>query len=456
MSRLAPLGPAGLLGLRATLGLVALLNAVPVVAQARSSQERDTREWRVKSNKMRTRLLPTMRAHGVDLWVIMSRENNPDPALDLFGAYGVSGWYGHRNAYLFFDAGEAGLETTVIGTHLSGHLSLFYDHIQSYGEEGLSPHLTSYVQERDPQRIATNQSFSISMADGLTAELADYLFSALGDRFGPKVVSSEPMFIDYVSQRTPAELEIAIEAAEETWDILRRALSSEVVTPSETTLMGVYYWVKDEWMSRDLEFNFPGSFDLQRQGLDGSIDDSDDPTIQPGDLLHVDFGVRLMGLVTDQQKMAYVLRPGETSAPEGLRRLFEQSVRQGEIVAETIVPGVLGRDLVVRAEQQGRLEGITSRVYPHVQGNWVHDVGAWGSYDWPERYGQHPREPVRATEFWSVEYSVGGAVPEWGGQTVTMYREEDAWVDEGGTVHFMVGPQSELWLIGGAEPSPRR
>ena len=425
-----------------------LAAAPPLYAQAGSSRERDLREWRVKADKMREHLLPTMREHGVELWVIMSRENNPDPALDLFGAYGITGWYGHRNAYLFYDAGERGLETTVIGTHLSGHLALFYDSIVGYGEEGLAPHLRSYVMERDPETIAMNQSFSISMADGITAELADYLFGVLGDRFGPRVVSSEPMFIDYVSKRTPAELEIATEAAEITWDILRTAFSSEVITPGVTTLMDVHWWIKDEWMRRDLEFNFPASLDLQRRGLAGGLGDAEDPVIRPGDVLHVDFGVRLMGIVTDQQKMAYVLMPGETDAPEGLRRLFTQSVRQGEIVAETIEPGVLGRDIVPRAQERGALEGITSRVYPHVQGNWVHGAGAWGSFDWPERYGRHPREPVRATEFWSIEYNVSGAVPEWGGQTVTMFREEDAWVGEDGVVRFMVGPQGELWLIG--------
>jgi hypothetical protein len=146
--------------------------------------------------------------------------------------------------------------------------------------------------------------------------------------------------------------------------------------------------------------------------------------------------------------MAYVLRPGETEAPQGLRHVFAQSVRQGELITQTIVPGVLGRDIVTRAEDLGRQEGITSRVYPHVQGNWVHGVGAWGSFDWPERYGRHPREPVRLTEFWSIEYNVSGAVPEWGGQTVTMYREEDARVTEDGTVEYLVGPQTELWLIG--------
>jgi hypothetical protein len=432
---------------RSILCLLAFLLVTPLGAQTRTSRERDLREWRVKADKMREHLLPTMREHGVDLWIIMSRENNVDPALALFGGYGISGWYGHRNAYLFHDDGNR-LETTVIGTHLSGHLELFFDSIQGYGEEGLGPHLRRYVSERDPETIAINKSFSISMADGISAELADYLLNVLGDRFRPRVVSSEPMFIDYVSKRTPAEVEIAIEAAEETWDILRTAFSSEVITPGRTTLMDVYWWVKDEWMARDLEFNFPASFDLQRQGLEGSLDDHDDPVIQPGDLLHVDFGVKLSGIVTDQQKMAYVLRPGETEAPQGLRHVFAQSVRQGELITQTIVPGVLGRDIVTRAEDLGRREGITSRVYPHVQGNWVHGVGAWGSFDWPERYGRHPREPVRLTEFWSIEYNVSGAVPEWGGQTVTMYREEDARVTEDGAVEYLVGPQAELWLIG--------
>ena len=55
---------------------------------------------------------------------------------------------------------------------------------------------------------------------------------------------------------------------------------------------------------------------------------------------------------------------------------------------------------------------------------------------------------MRASEFWSIEYSVSGAVPEWDGQRVRMAREEDAWVDENGDVRFMVGPQQELWLIG--------
>lgn len=66
------------------------------------------REWTVKADKMRRYLLPLMRRHGVDLWIVMSRENVPDPVVELFGGLGLTGWYGHRNAYLFYDKGGGG------------------------------------------------------------------------------------------------------------------------------------------------------------------------------------------------------------------------------------------------------------------------------------------------------------------------------------------------------------
>ena len=117
-------------------------------------RERTEREWTIKAEKMRRHLLPLMRRHGVDRWIILSRENAPDPLVELFGGYGVTGWYGHRNAYLFFDAGAGDtLETTALGTHLSGHLRRFYDTLTPYGEEGLKPLYAS--TSRPVTRIAS-------------------------------------------------------------------------------------------------------------------------------------------------------------------------------------------------------------------------------------------------------------------------------------------------------------
>jgi hypothetical protein len=354
----------------------------PIRAAAQSSRAFAEREWQVKAEKMERHLQRFMRMHGIDLWIIMSHENHPDPVLDLFGGHGITGWYGHRNAYLIRDpGGEQPLERVVFGTHLSQHLEPFFPRLVGYGEEGLAPHLGEYVRLADPKRIAINQSRTISMADGISVDLMD-----------------------------------------------------------------VHWWIVDEWRRLGLDFNFPPGLSILRQGSSG-LEDADDPVIEPGDVIHVDFGVRQSGIVTDQQKLAYVRRPGETEPPEGLRQAFARSARVADMIATSLVPGRLGHEVKTAAEAMAREEGIEALVYSHAQGNWVHDAGAWAIYDWPERYGTHPREPVRATEFWSIEFSATSTVPEWGGQSVRLGREEDAWVGEDGVVRFMTGPQAELWLI---------
>ena len=112
----------------------------PALVRARTE-----REWNVKAEKMSQHLLPAMRTHDIDLWIILSRENAPDPLLELFGGYGITGWYGQRNAYLFYAPEDGELETTAIGTHLSDHLARFFSTRFIYGEEGLAPHLERYT-----------------------------------------------------------------------------------------------------------------------------------------------------------------------------------------------------------------------------------------------------------------------------------------------------------------------
>jgi len=416
----------------------------PAVVRARTELE-----WSLKADKMRRHLLPLMRKHGVDLWVIMSRENAVDPALELFGGNGITGWYGHRNAYLFYDRGDAGLETTVFGTHLSGHLSRFYDTVQSYGETGVKPLLQQYLEARDPGRIAINQSPTISMADGLTAELKAYLVDALGPARATRLVSSEPLLVDYVSVHTPEEHVVEEEAAKATYEILRRAFSNEVITPGSTALMDVHYWITAERKRQNFEFNFAASLGLQRfkDGRVVSLDDAENPVIERGDVLHVDFGVRLAGLVTDQQKMAYVLREGESAPPAGLVKAFADSVRGAQLHAAELVPGRTGIDIKTRSEAAGKAAGLDLLVYSHVQGYWVHDAGTWTVFDWPERYGAHPRTPLQAGVWFSLEFRTRTAVPEWGGALVSMQREEDMMIPASGAPRYLAGPQTDLWVI---------
>jgi hypothetical protein len=416
--------------------------------RAESSLERARYEAAVKAEKMHRYLQPAMRRNGIDLWIIMSREFHPDPMLDLFGGYGIDGWYGHRNAYVFHDpGGDAPLESVIVGTHQSDHMHTFFDRIEPYGEEGHKPHLRKYVQFIDPDRIAINRSRTVAMADGITVEMLAYLEDAVGEPYKFRLVSSETLIFDYVGVRTDAELEIETNASWRTWNILKRAFSNEVITPGTTSLMEVWGWIVDEWKSQHLEFNFPPSLTIHRKGADEPLSSSTDPVILPGDIIHVDFGVRLMGLVTDQQHLAYVLLPGESAAPQGLQDSFQQSALVAEIYADELKPGTRGVDVKTEVERRAAESGIDAVIYGHTQGNWVHGVGARTVFDWPDRYGIFAVKPVKTREFWSIEFRTLAAIPEWGGQKVPMQREEDAWIDDDGILSYLSGPQQELWLI---------
>ncbi len=67
----------------------------------------------------------------------------------------------------------------------------------------------------------------------------------------------------------------------------------------------------------------PAFGNVQRAGAPGIAPGRqtlpENPVIMPGDLLHVDFCAGMLGLKTDTQQLAYVLRPGETDAPAGLK-----------------------------------------------------------------------------------------------------------------------------------------
>jgi hypothetical protein len=161
----------------------------------------------------------------------------------------------------------------------------------------------------------------------------------------------------------------------------------------------------------------------------------------------VDFGVRQSGIVTDQQKMIYVLAEGESAPPPGLIKAFEDSMRGAAIHAAEIIPGRTGVEIKNRSEAAAAAEGLDLLVYSHVQGYWVHDAGTWTTFDWPERYGAHPRSPIQGGEWFSLEFRTRTAVPEWGGQLVSMSREEDMKIPTVGAPTFLAGPQTELWVV---------
>ena len=79
-----------------------------------------------------------------------------------------------------------------------------------------------------------------------------------------------------------------------------------------------------------LETWFHPTVDVQRsnEALKSHIESfskaKQDVVIQPGDLLHCDFGITYITLNTDCQQHAYVLKEGETKVPDFLAEAFKK------------------------------------------------------------------------------------------------------------------------------------
>ena len=80
---------------------------------------------------------------------------------------------------------------------------------------------------------------------------------------------------------------------------------------------------------------FQPSIEIQASGIsfDQSYSEASEKrtVIMPGDLLHCDMGFIYLGLATDQQQHAYILKPGETDAPDGLKAALAAGNRLQDI-----------------------------------------------------------------------------------------------------------------------------
>jgi len=176
--------------------------------------------------------------------------------------------------------------------------------------------------------------------------------------------------------------------------------------------------------------------------------------IERGDLLHIDFGLTSFGLNTDWQKMAYVLRDGETDAPAGLKNLLANTNALQEAVARAARPGIASGDVYDAAMNamkarsaesvaQGRVP-FAAQIYSHPLGNQGHGLGP--SIDFRAASRNDPPRPLRLGSYVAVELNTKAAVPEWGGQEAFAMEEDPAELTSDG-YRFFRPRQTEYYLI---------
>jgi Xaa-Pro aminopeptidase len=168
-----------------------------------------------------------------------------------------------------------------------------------------------------------------------------------------------------------------------------------------------------------------------------------DIKVERGHILHFDFGVKYEDYCSDIQRVAYVLRAGETEAPPEVQRGFLTARTAIEKSRQAMKPGVTGNAIDVISREI--VTGAGYPEYPHALGHQLgrvaHDGGALLGPLW-EKYGETPNQKLEAGQVFTIEPSL--AVKDYG----LIGLEEDVVMTENGA-EYLGEPQREIILIKG-------
>jgi Xaa-Pro aminopeptidase len=407
---------------------------------------------RARKERIDRYLLPAMRRANVDAWLVVTREGSMDPiAFDVGAEHAVG-----RVACLFVDRGEtlervaivAGFDTSAF------ELSGLYNRVVPYGKEGLGPPLLEELGKYSPRAIALNQSKDVPLADGLTAGNLQWLRETLPD-YAKRFVSAEGLLVSFRSRKTPSEIAKMREAVVKTEKILAEALSPAVIKPGVTTEKDVAEYIR----KRRHEMNLGASWGEDQDpnvtaGVARGHSASTDTLIMPGSVIRIDAGVDDEGYKSDIQRLAYVLKPGETEAPPEVQKAFDTVKAGNRAASAALKPGAKGIDV----DRAGR-KVVTDAGYPdyvfatgHPIGFYTHDLGPLLAPDWPD-YGKTGSYTIEADQTYAVEPGLRAELPWVFGGPVGFGLEEDYLVTPTGS-EPLGKPQETLILIPASPANP--
>ncbi|HET9369592.1 MAG TPA: M24 family metallopeptidase [Vicinamibacterales bacterium] len=447
-----------------------LLSTAPAARQA-SSPERPfgtlreqaamQQEWLRK--RLDTVLPALMRKHGIDMWVMPMREYNEDPvfwsitAPETFAAR-------RRTIYVMFDkcaATKAPVQTSCVerialgGTSQGGvfearssmkkvDAAVGGRQAELWGDEQWQA-LKQVIEERTPLVIGINKSTVFAFTDGLSSGELEGMSAALGPTWTSKFKNAEGLPLELIASRLPEEEAFFEKMNALVWQMTQTMFSDQVIVPGKTRTSDLVWWWRQRVNDQGLDTWFQPSVSIQRRGVTNL---GADPIIEPGDVLHCDVGITVARLNTDTQHNAYVLRPGETDAPEGLRRALANANAMQDFSMEEIRPGRTGNEILLAVRKRMIERGINGTMYSHPIGINGHGAGPLiGLWDYQDGVPGRGDANVIPSMWYSIELQATTPVPEWNNQPVRMAQEEDMIIDAAGRTRWAHKRQDRLFLV---------
>ena len=378
---------------------------------------------------------------GFDLWLTFVRETSGvrDPVLDfLIGSRDLT-W---ESALMFTQSGE---RIAIVGNLEKNEIEQLdvFNTVLGY-DEGIRSLLRETISRIGPDEVAVNTSHNNVQADGLTHAMYEMLLGYLsGTPYVNRLISAEPVINALRGRKTRTEVERIRKAVEITDEIYYKTFERVRVGMTEKDVAASMHAQMTE---AGVGFAWPReSNPAVNSGPESPVGHSGptDIRVQPGHILHWDFGVKYEDYCSDIQRVAYVLRESETTAPEEVRRGFE-TVRQAiESARAAMKPGVQALEIDTIARKI-----VTEAGYPefkhalgHQLGRVAHDGGALLGPLW-EKYGDSPKLPLEVGQVYTIEPSL--IVPGYG----VIGLEEDVVMTKAGA-EYLGKVQEKLVLLRG-------
>ena len=428
--------------------LFLLLPLLALGQQVLSLKERALKIDEIQKDRFDNLLPKLMEDTEIDLWVLITREYNEDP---LIKTLLPPTWLNaRRQTILVFSKNKdsEGITSAAITRYPFGKL------IPSIWNKEKQPNqwqaLADYIVSKNPKNIGINTSKSFALADGLVKTDYDALMQVLPEAYKSKVVSAEQLAIGWIETRTAKEMVLYEDLVAITHQIIAEAFSSKVITAGKTTTDDVVWWLREKVLSLGLDTWFHPTVDVQRANesdLYAFDSKSKFDIIQPGDLVHCDFGISYLSLNTDCQELAYVLKPGEKQAPDFLVAALAQGNQVQDIFTNNFKAGVSGNVILIKSLEAGRAEGLRPQIYTHPLGTFGHSAGTTlGMWDSQNGVAVNGDYPLHLNTAYAIELNTSVYIDEWKKDIRIMLEEAGFFGSDG--FRYINKRQEKLLLIG--------